>query len=320
MLLMALIASFAVAPATPASARGASAAETPARQDPPRFRASVQMVRVAAVVRDRRGRLMRGLTAADVEVLDRGSSRPIEEFRVDTQGAVSLALLFDESGSMAVSARARAAREAAAHLISALDPARDEVAIFTFDSGLREIEPFTSDLAAAQRRLGEARSFGLTALFDAVAETARRLAPRPGRRAVVVLTDGVDTSSRLRPEQVSAAASAIDVPVYVLAVVSPLDHPGTDTAVDPSIHREGATGDLANMARWTGGHVFVSSAPAHASVAAREIVGELRHQYLIAFEARPEPGWHPIEVRVRERGARVRARSGYLVGSSPTSS
>ena len=104
----------------------------------------------------------------------------------------------------------------------------------------------------------------------------------PQRRAVVVLTDGVDTSSRLTPEQVSAIASAIDVPVYIVAVVSPIDHPRTATRV----------GDVAGerrsplrCAQWTGGDLFVTSAPAHESVAARQIVDELRHQYVLAFEA-----------------------------------
>jgi Ca-activated chloride channel homolog len=317
MLLMALLVPIAVVP-VPTSADVLVPPEA-TRQDPPRFRASVQLVRVTAVVRDRRGRLLRDLSVHDVQVLDRGTSRAIQEFRVDDQAPISLALLFDESGSMAVSSKAGAAREAAQHLISALDPRHDEVAIFSFDSRLREIDPFTSDLAGARGRLGEAQPFGLTALFDAIAGTAERLADRSSRRAIVVLTDGVDTGSRLRPEQVSAAASAIDVPVYVLAVVTPLDHPGARTAVEASPAARESAGDLANMARWTGGHVFTASAPAHASVAAREIVEELRHQYLIAFEAGTEPGWHPIEVRVRERGARVRARSGYVVGYASTS-
>jgi hypothetical protein len=108
-------------------------------------------------------------------------------------------------------------------------------------------------------------------------------------------------------------ASAIDVPVYVLAVVSPLDHPGADTAVDSRLFD--SVGELGGIAQATGGDVFVSSRPAHMSVAARQIVSELRHQYVIAFEAGTEPGWHPIEVRVKERRATVRARSGYAVGS-----
>jgi Ca-activated chloride channel family protein len=286
-------------------------------QATPRFRSSVQMVRVAATVRDRKGRLVRDLSREDLQVLDRGTPRKIEEFRIDTETPVSIALLFDESGSMAVSSKVSAARAAAEHLIAALDARRDEVGVFAFDATLRSVVPFTDDLEGVRRQLDGSPPFGTTALFDAIDGVAEQVADRPGRRAIVVLTDGVDTASRLRPEEVSAAASAIDVPVYVLAVLSPVDHVGEESAVIMSVSDE--AGDLANMAHWTGGQVYMSSAPAHTSIAAREIVAELRHQYLIAFEAGAQPGWHPIEIRVRQRGAVVRARSGYVVRQVPSS-
>jgi hypothetical protein len=71
--------------------------------------------------------------------------------------------------------------------------------------------------------------------------------------------------------------------------------------------------DLANL---TGGHVFVSSSPVERSLAARQIVEELRHQYLIAFESSGDPGWHRLAVRVRNKNMVVRARSGYIAGHS----
>jgi Ca-activated chloride channel family protein len=273
------------------------------------------MVTVAAVVRDRKGRFVRDLSRNDVQVFDKGRPRDIRDFRVDAESPISLALLFDESGSMSVASNASAAKEAARQILAALDPRRDEVAVYAFDSSLREVAPFTSDIAGLSERLTEQEPFGTTALFDAVAGVSERLAARGGRRkAIVVLTDGADNASRHTPEEVGAAASAIDVPVYVLAVVSPLDHPGAETAVDSDmLSAVGAVGEVATA---TGGDVFVSSAPAHMSVAARVIISELRHQYLIAFEAGTEPGWHPIEVKVKEGRATVRARRGYAVGST----
>ena len=123
--------------------------------------------------------------------------------------------------------------------------------------------------------------YGQTSLYDAIAQTARRVADtRPGdphRRAVVVFTDGVDTSSLLTPEQVSAIASEIDVPVYVMTVVSPSDHE------DRGARGAAPESALRTLAQWTGGDLFVTSAPAHESVAARQIVDELRHQYVLAF-------------------------------------
>ena len=77
-------------------------------------------------------------------------------------------------------------------------------------------------------------AIGATSLYDAIGDTAKKLGDRPSpRRAVVVITDGVDTSSTMKPSDVSGIASAIDVPVYVIAVVSPLDHPGEEFAVVP---------------------------------------------------------------------------------------
>jgi Ca-activated chloride channel family protein len=275
------------------------------------------MVTVAATIRDRKGRFVRDLARNDVQVLDRGTPRTIQEFRMDTESPVSVALLFDESGSMGVSSRASAARQAAEHLVAALDPRRDEAAVYAFDSKLRAVVPFTSDLGLVKERLSGAPPFGTTSLFDAIADTAEQIAARPGRRrAVVVFTDGVDTSSRLRPEQVSAVASSIDVPVYVLAVLTPMEHFDVQMAEAEDGESAIERGDLVNMAHWTGGSVFLSSAPAHDSVAARQIVAELRHQYLIAFEASADPGWHPIEIRVRQRDAVVRARSGYTVSAT----
>jgi Ca-activated chloride channel family protein len=157
----------------------------------------------------------------------------------------------------------------------------------------------------------------MTSLHDAIAATARELAARPNsHRALIVLTDGLDNASRLTPADVSGIASAIDVPVYILAVVSPLDHVGAATAV--SSERPLPVGDLADLARWTGGECYVASVPEQTSEAAREIVDELRHQYLLVFEPASRPGWHPLEVRTRGRPLMVRARSGYMAGQART--
>jgi VWFA-related protein len=129
------------------------------------------------------------------------------------------------------------------------------------------------------------------------------------RRAVVVFTDGMDTSSQMTPEQVSAIASAIDVPVYVITVVSPGEFEDRTVATDST---------LRTLAQWTGGDLYVVSAPAHESVAARQMVDELRHQYVLAFNASPARGWHPLDVKTRDRELIVRARRGYAAGTKKT--
>ncbi len=158
--------------------------------------------------------------------------------------------------------------------------------------------------------------FGATSLHDAIAQTARRVGEREGRRrAVVVLTDGNDNASRLKPADVSAIASAIDVPVYIFGIVPSIDNPSAENSTH-SVESVAFAGPLAELAAWTGGHVFVASTPAQRSIAARQIIDELRHQYLIAFESSGKPGWHPLVVRARNKDLVVRARSGYIAGQS----
>jgi Ca-activated chloride channel homolog len=282
------------------------------QQSPPAatFKSSVDLVRVAAVARDHKGRLLQDLTAHDFEVLDSGQRRPIADFRRDQSG-VSVALLFDVSGSM--EGHLPSAREAAEHVLSWLD-ARDEAAVFTFDTRLDEVVGFTPHLAALPRSMGSVVPFGATSLHDAIADTARRVGAREGRRrGVVVLTDGNDNASRLTPAQVSAIASEIDVPVYLVGIVPSIDNPSSDTAT-MSTERSALSGPLADLATWTGGQVLVASTPGQRSGAARQIVEELRHQYLIAIEASARPGWHPLVVRARQKDVIVRARTGYMAG------
>ena len=278
-------------------------------QEPPiaAFTSSVDLVRVTAVVRDRKGRFVNDLRRGDFEILDGGVRRSISDFRPDLSG-VSVALLFDASGSM--ERLMGQARESAGHLLGWLESGRDEAAVFTFDTRLDEIAAFTTDLAALPARLDAVRPFGATSLHDAIAQAAERVSTRVGRRrAVVVFTDGNDNFSRLNPGEVSSIASAIDVPVYIIGLASTVDDPSADVGAQSPLK-----GPLSDLTAWTGGRTFVVSAPAHRSVAARQIVEELRHQYLMAFESSGTPGWHPLEVRALGKDLTVRARSGYIAG------
>jgi VWFA-related protein len=267
---------------------------------------------VTAIVRDHKGRFVHDLTVRDFEVTDSGQPRPIADFRQDLAG-ISVALLFDVSGSM--EAQFERAREAATHVLSWLDVAQDEAGVFRFDTRLEESMPFTSGLRALPPALSSVRPFGATSLLDAIARTAERVAVREGRRrAVVVFTDGMDNASHLTSAEVSGLASAIDVPVYIVGVVAAIDNPSSDIA--PGSDHSPLAGALADLANWTGGRVFVASTPVERSMAARQIVDELRHQYLIAVESSGDPGWHRLEVRVRNKNMVVRARSGYIAGQS----
>ena len=278
----------------------------------PMFRSAVDLVSVAAVVRDRKGRFARNLRKEDFFVEEGGARRDIIDFRSDDNAPARVALLFDVSGSMRLASRLENARQAARHVLSAMQfqESRDEAAVFSFDMNLQSLQPFTADAGAIETALARVTPYGQTSLYDAIAETSKQVAAaRPGdphRRAVIVFTDGLDTSSLLKPEQVAAVVSQIEVPVYVMTVVSEAERYSQS---------QGETAPLRDLARWTGGELFVTSAPAHVSVAARQMVDELRHQYVLAFAASPDKGWKALSVKTKDRDLTVRARSGYTAGS-----
>jgi Ca-activated chloride channel homolog len=283
----------------------------------PSFKTRVDLVSVTAIVRDSKGRVVRNLRRDDFEIYEKGKARPIIDFKASDQGPISLAVLFDVSGSMRLASNMDAGKRAVEHLLSWIEPKADEVALFTFDKDIRQETPFTSDPNKVRAALNDMTAIGMTSLYDAIADTAKKLGNRPSpRRAVVVITDGLDNASTMKPSDVSGIASAIDVPVYVIAVVSPLDHPGEDLAV---VAETAVSTNLGNLANWTGGNLSLVSQPAHASLAARELITELRHQYLLAFESSKVPGWYSLDVRTRRRELTVRARSGYFSQSRPFS-
>jgi Ca-activated chloride channel homolog len=291
------------------------AAQQPTPSSPPvaMFKSSVDLVRVGAIVRDKRGHFVRNLDVQDFEILEDDAPRPITDFRRDA-GAVSVALLFDVSGSMEASMSD--AREAAAHVLSLLSSEQDEAGIFTFDTRLVEVTPFTNGLQTLPEALSLLTPFGATSLHDAIARTTEKLSVQDRqRRALIVFTDGKDTASRLTASEVSAVASAIDVPVYIVGLVRSIDNRSSGRSAGDA-ERSTLLGSLSDLAAWTGGRTFIVSTSVQRSRAAQQIIDELRHQYLIAFESSGKPGWHPLVVRARGKDLTVRARSGYIGGQS----
>lgn len=266
------------------------------------FKSAVERVAVAAVVRDARGRLVKNLQARDFELFDDGRPRRLIGVWSEASPA-SVAILMDASGSMAT--KTGRARDTAATVMAGLKSGSDEVALFAFDTTLQQVRPFSSDLSAADSAWDATRAFGATSLWDAVAATAEQIADRQRRRALIVITDGVDSASRLKPSDVSAIASSLDVPVYMLVIT----FAGEGDPREPV----GVRGPLADLAAWTGGDsLFVRDAESM-TIAVGQVLSELHHQYVIAFEPGTTPGWHPLVLRARKPGLFVRTRSGYSV-------
>jgi Ca-activated chloride channel homolog len=208
----------------------------------------------------------------------------------------------DVSGSMAT--KMELAQHTAETLIGGLNPGMDEAALYSFDTELKELRPFSQRLEQTHGAWNTMKPFGATSLWDAIAQTSREISSRQRRRALVVITDGVDSASQLKPSEVTAIASAVDVPVYIL-VLSFLEDDHRDS--------QAVQGPLVDLATWTGGNSLVVREAPSALSATRQILEELQHQYVIAFEPGSAAGWHPLELRTRKDGLLVRARSGYMV-------
>jgi Ca-activated chloride channel family protein len=282
----------------------------------PTFRSRVAVVPISAVVRDSRNRIVKDLRREDFEVREEGQPRRVLEFSANADGPVSVAVLLDTSGSMGIASNLARGKDVAARLLERMHPERDEMALFTFHKVLQEQVPFTSDPARLRGALDEVKAWGTTSLYDAIGETARRLSQRAAaRRAVVVVSDGLDTSSRLTPHEAAVLASAIDVPVYVVAVVSPVDHPSHQLSLVPAT----AGGGLRDLAEYTGGEAFHVSAD-DSSPTADALLSALRHQYFLAIESSSAPGFYNLQVLTSRKGLQVRARRAYSTELAVTES
>lgn len=282
-------------------------------QDPPVavFRSSVDLVSMAAVVRDGKGKIVPSLQREDFEVLDAGRARPILELRTESAAPASVALLMDGSGSMKVGAATGLSQRISSGILGGLNPSRDDAALYTFDTRLLSVQDFTNDLQSVTARLNVVDAWGMTSLYDAIAGTSAIVAKRTSnRRALVVLTDGADTASAYSPDQVSAIAAAVDVPVYVFVMAT-----GTIES-DKAAYEVKRRSLLASLAHATGGDFFIARDAASTTAAINQMIEELRHQYVLAFEASSEQGWRNVQVRTRKKGLSVRTRGWYLAGSA----
>src|SRR5688572_21204849 len=133
------------------------------------FRSAVEVVTVSASVRTGGGKVVRDLEQMDFEVLDTGKSVAIRDFYAG-EGPISLALLLDISGSMDVGGNMERARQALGMVLTSLRSGSDEAAMFTFDNSLREVVDFSTDLSTINRVDLAGKPWGITSLYDAIAE------------------------------------------------------------------------------------------------------------------------------------------------------
>jgi Ca-activated chloride channel family protein len=255
------------------------------------------------------------LRREDFRIYDEGRAQPIAHFHGGRGLPARVLLLVDASGSMADERKVANARQAARFIIGALGP-EDQVAVAGFDSRYWGVVAFTRDRDAVRKALDAITPFGSTALHDALDKASRDIASHgEGRRAVVVLTDGIDTSSEKTADEVIARSRALDVPIYAVSVVSPLDDPRSPSFLGPKHAGEAAAASetLARYATLSGGTAFRVSNPAGLSLAAERIANELKHQYRLGWDPSEGPSrFRRVVVRSTRKGVTIRTRSGYL--------
>ncbi|MDX2030980.1 MAG: VWA domain-containing protein [Blastocatellia bacterium] len=165
----------------------------PQQQKDPSIKIGTNLVNVPVIVTDRYGRFITGLNRGDFAIREEGLPQKIEDFSA-SEAPFTVALLIDTSRS--TQNKLAAIRKAALSFIKQLQP-NDRVMIVTFDEKVQFISDFTSNRAELEKAVKSVRSSYLTSLYDAIHLTINdKMSRIPGRKAIVILTDGVDTASK----------------------------------------------------------------------------------------------------------------------------
>ena len=279
------------------------------------FSARSDLVVFSATAVDGKGRPVIDLKREEFRVFEEGKLQPVSQFHSGRGLPARILLLVDASGSMSEERKVANARWAAARILDSLSP-EDQVAVAGFDSRYWGVVAFTRDRDAVRTGIESITPFGSTALHDALDKGARDIASHgEGRRAVVVLTDGLDNSSQRTSDEVIARSRALDVPVYTVSVVSPLDDPGSEAFVGKKEAAQAAAAleALERYAALSGGIAFRVSSPAALHQAADRIAGELKTQYRLGWDAPQGPArFRRVVVQSTRKGVTIRTRSGYV--------
>jgi Ca-activated chloride channel family protein len=261
---------------------------------PAQFRSNVNIIELYISVLDRDGRPVDGLTQHDFEVFENDLSQEVSVFAAG-QVPLALAVALDRSFSVAGTRLAQMKR-GTARLIGSLLP-DDRLLLLGIGSRVDVLAPLGTDRLGQNRALEAVDAFGSTSLHDAIVVALDRIQDAPGRRALVLLSDGVDRYSQMSPRDVVAHAAARDVLVFPVAVGKPA----------PALFTE--------LAAVTGGRSYAVREPSRLGETLQALASELRAQYMLGYvPSRAISGnreWRRIRVEVNRPGVTVRTRQGY---------
>jgi VWFA-related protein len=259
----------------------------------PFFKSSVEAVRIDVLV-TRDGRPVPNLAPADFDVTDNGVPQRIDYAALEE---IPLNLVFAIDASSSVEGdRAERLRQAC-HAILAELKENDQAGLVVFSDPVVVRTGLTRDLAAVRAAVDRRLPTGETSLVDAAHASILLAESEAGRALVIVFSDGIEVSSYLPADAVLETARRSDAVVYGVALRG---------VSRPPFLRE--------LTETSGGDFFEIASPRDIEPTFRRILEEFRHRYLLSFTPPgvDRDGWHRLQVRVKQRGASVKARPGYF--------
>jgi Ca-activated chloride channel family protein len=273
------------------------------------FRSGTELVSVAATVTDRRGEFLTDLARDDFELLEDGRPQAIQYFArghdLDQGPELHVGLLFDTSGSM--DADIQLSRSAAIRFLNTMSHAED-MTLVDFDTEVRITRFNQEGFPRLVERIRSRKPQGFTAMYDALGVYLDGATYGPGRKILVVFTDGGDTRSAIRFGDAMTLIRASDVTVYSIGF---LENQSGRARAEQRLR-------LTQIAAESGGAAFFPSSMTQVDEAYDTIAAQIRAQYTLGYvstNTAADGNWRKVEVRVKRpdvSGTRVQARKGYF--------
>lgn len=266
-------------------------------------RVEVHLVQLQVLVTDKYSNPIRELQAKDFEIRHGGKVREIQRLYIADDISLVLGMALDSSGSMAT--LWSRTKQVAGHFLNKTLTDRDQAFLVDFDTHLRLAEPLTGSVPELVASLESFDPEGGTALYDAMLFSLLQFENEPGRRGLVVLTDGIEASSFSDPRRAVEFGQKLGVPIYLIALEA-----GRQQGVPSAGGGFGsfATGDLKLITDPTGGRLFQVVSFDQAVRAFDQINLELRNQYVMTFytDRVPSQKDRPQVKVVGRKGLKVR--------------
>ena len=276
-------------------------------------RISSNLVPIPASVVDKRGNAIVNLKVDDFELRVDGELRPLSDL-TRSETSVRLAMLFDNSGSL--DAAREFEKQAAIRFFRKVMRKQDEAAIYSIETDSRLAQPLTNDVVRLEQTIASfGRPEGGTSLFDAIIDAANYLRPYTGRRVLVIVSDGIETTSRHNDfDFVVQHVLADDCQIYVVQ---------TGLYEGANLRALAAERRMEQLTGQTGGAVYLPKTTDQLDLAFDQIAADLAQQYVLSYypAADQRDGrLHKLELRIKSRNdVRVRSRRGYYAPKSATS-